>query len=226
MFFLLRFFHFHQHTVDEELDHESPHHHDHDHAGHDHDCGHHAHGHHAHAHQAHPLNSISWIGMLLGLGIHTLLDGDCASLNYSSRSRARTWSHRSGWFWRLSSSSSSQAARRDVVGILDASSRRFIDQDDARQFWLCLSGSTRGHDGRHFRQPNYRTRSIVCRSRLSIFSRVFLCIALSDLLPEMEFHSHHRLPLSVSLITGSPLLGDRLFRASAPSRCAFGRPTS
>ncbi len=31
---------------------------------------------------------------------------------------------------------------------------------------------------------------------------VFLCIALSDLLPEMEFHTHHRWALSASLVFG------------------------
>ncbi len=35
-----------------------------------------------------------------------------------------------------------------------------------------------------------------------LFGGVFLCISLSDLLPEMEFHSHNRIRLSVALILG------------------------
>lgn len=37
---------------------------------------------------------------------------------------------------------------------------------------------------------------------LAFSAGVFLCIALSDLLPEMEFHSHNRLPLTVALLLG------------------------
>ena len=37
---------------------------------------------------------------------------------------------------------------------------------------------------------------------LAFSAGVFLCISLSDLLPEMEFHSHSRIPLSVALLLG------------------------
>lgn len=37
---------------------------------------------------------------------------------------------------------------------------------------------------------------------LAFSAGVFLCIALSDLLPEMEFHSHSRIPLSIALLLG------------------------
>jgi zinc and cadmium transporter len=37
---------------------------------------------------------------------------------------------------------------------------------------------------------------------LAFSAGVFLCISLSDLLPEMEFHSHHRLLLSAALLGG------------------------
>ncbi|MEY4566138.1 MAG: hypothetical protein RLY14_1108 [Planctomycetota bacterium] len=39
-------------------------------------------------------------------------------------------------------------------------------------------------------------------SCLAFSSGLFLCIALSDLLPEMEFHSHNRLQLSGALFAG------------------------
>ena len=31
---------------------------------------------------------------------------------------------------------------------------------------------------------------------------MFVCIALSDLLPEVQFHAHDRVPLSLSLLVG------------------------
>jgi zinc and cadmium transporter len=37
---------------------------------------------------------------------------------------------------------------------------------------------------------------------LAFSAGTFLCIALSDLLPELQFHSHDRLPLSIALLTG------------------------
>lgn len=40
---------------------------------------------------------------------------------------------------------------------------------------------------------------------LAFSAGVFLCISLSDLLPEMEFHSHSRIPLSIALLLGIAL---------------------
>jgi len=42
----------------------------------------------------------------------------------------------------------------------------------------------------------------VVGSALAFSAGVFLCIALSDLLPEMEFHSHNRLRLTAALLVG------------------------
>jgi zinc and cadmium transporter len=42
-------------------------------------------------------------------------------------------------------------------------------------------------------------------SMLAFSAGVFLCISLSDLLPEMEFHSHHRVRLSIALLLGIAL---------------------
>ena len=48
-------------------------------------------------------------------------------------------------------------------------------------------------------------QGLLVGSMLAFAAGVFLCIALSDLLPEMEFHSHHRIPLSLSLLAGIAL---------------------
>jgi zinc and cadmium transporter len=42
---------------------------------------------------------------------------------------------------------------------------------------------------------------------LSFSAGTFLCIALSDLLPELQFHSHDRLKLSLALLAGVALMG-------------------
>ena len=41
---------------------------------------------------------------------------------------------------------------------------------------------------------------------LAFSAGTFLCIALSDLLPELQFHSHDRLKLSVALLAGFALM--------------------
>jgi zinc and cadmium transporter len=54
---------------------------------------------------------------------------------------------------------------------------------------------------------------------LAFSAGTFLCIALSDLLPELQFHSHDRLPLSISLLLGFALMaGAALAEPSPPAR--------
>ena len=47
--------------------------------------------------------------------------------------------------------------------------------------------------------------SLVIGAGLAFAAGAFLCIALSDLLPEVEYHSHDRLLLSAALLTGVAL---------------------
>lgn len=42
---------------------------------------------------------------------------------------------------------------------------------------------------------------------LAFSAGTFLCIALSDLLPELQFHAHDRLTLSIALLAGIALMG-------------------
>ena len=47
----------------------------------------------------------------------------------------------------------------------------------------------------------------ITAAALSFSAGTFLCIALSDLLPELQFHSHDRLKLSLALLSGVGLMG-------------------
>ena len=42
---------------------------------------------------------------------------------------------------------------------------------------------------------------VIC-SAMAFSAGVFLCISLSDLLPEMEFHAHNRVRLTAVLLAG------------------------
>ena len=45
----------------------------------------------------------------------------------------------------------------------------------------------------------------VVAGAMAFAAGVFICISLGDLLPEMEFHSHNRVPLTIALLTGIAL---------------------
>jgi len=60
---------------------------------------------------------------------------------------------------------------------------------------------------------------------LAFSAGTFLCIALSDLLPELQFHSHDRLPLSIALLTGFALMaGTALVEPSGHHEAAPATP--
>src|SRR5579862_6961431 len=48
-------------------------------------------------------------------------------------------------------------------------------------------------------------QSVIVGWALAASAGVFLCIALCDLLPEMDFHSHNRLRLTAALLAGLAL---------------------
>jgi zinc and cadmium transporter len=48
--------------------------------------------------------------------------------------------------------------------------------------------------------------SLVTGSALAFSAGTFLCIALSDLLPELQFHAHDRVKLSIALLAGFGLM--------------------
>lgn len=196
MFLLLRMFHFHDHGTAEVPD---PHGHDHDHDG----------GHCgpalvslevAHSHGAKPHRELSWMGVCFGLSVHSLLDGMAlgASMQAGSHSQGVMWVG-FGTFLAillhkpLDSVSIAVLMRegkcpsnwRLAVNLLYS----LMCPLGAIVFLLGFSGWT----GQHPEVVGYT---------LAFAAGVFLCISLGDLLPEMEFHSHHRIQLTAALLAG------------------------
>ena len=171
MFFLIRVFHFHQHGESE--------------AGHAHDT------HDQHEYVGHRLN---WLGVAIGLAIHTLIDGVALgaavlseqghefpglsifivillhkpldALSITTLMTSGGWSHRA----------------RQVVNTAFA--------------LMCPLGALVFCWG----VPSEDQRLIGCA--LAFSAGVFLCISLGDLLPEVHFHRHDRLKLSAALLLG------------------------
>jgi len=218
MFGMLRAFHFHHHSpVDmgefcHAQGHEGcSHEHDHDHSRHDHSHDHgggpaneraegggHSHGH------GTPGRDLSWIGVFLGLGVHTFLDGMAvaASVEADVSHGVTTGLLGLGTFlavllhkpldavsitWLMSTTGWPRWSRMCVNGAFAA---------------MCPLGVVLFVLGVH-RYAGQQATLIGCS--LAFAAGLFVCISLSDLLPEIEFHRHHRVRLSLALLAGVAL---------------------
>lgn len=203
MFLLERFFHFHQH--------ESP-----EHAGH-HDCcddgcsGHgdaKAHGHgHSHAHK-HPnpreqkaVSELGWMSAAIGLTLHSILEGvalAAAILGAAAHGEATALAGLSTFvvillhkpFDGLTVATLVRAAGRPAA-FAHAVNALFalVVPVGAAMLWFGVSQN--GAD--------------ILPYALAFSAGTFICIATSDLLPELQFHRHDRVGLSAALLVGLAL---------------------
>jgi zinc and cadmium transporter len=193
MFFVQRFFHFHHHDSAEG----DPEDCDHGHAevsGHDHD-----HPHHAHTLADKSAQHLSWVGTALGLTLHSLLDG--LALAASVEAGAHGHAQVAGFGVALvvilhkpfdalaistlmTAGGSSRLSRHVLNGLFALAS-----PVGAVLFYLGASEFA-----------NSDAAFLGCA--LAFCAGTFLCIASSDLLPELQFHSHDRFKLSVALLVG------------------------
>lgn len=202
-FFMLRMFHFHSHGPIEE---DAPHDHDHSH-DHDHDCGHH----HAHSHgHGHGLDApstlkgASWIGILLGLSLHTLLDGVALAANVQADA---LHIHDRGLFTLLGLGTFLGVALHkpldsmSITSLMAAGgwSRRSMQLVNLGYALMCPMGAFLFYFGI---QAYSGVQETIVAAALAMSAGVFICISLSDLLPEVQFHSHDRLKLSAWLLLG------------------------
>ncbi len=206
-FFMLRMFHFHSHEpieVDGDHDHDQAHDHDHDHA---HDCAHdHDHGGHDHGHGAAVDLSkrASWIGIFLGLSLHTLLDGVALAAAVQADAIHQQGNNAFALFGIgtfLGVVLHKPLDSLSITSLMAAGgwSRRSMQFVNFGYALMCPIGAGLFCLGI---QSFSGTRDVVVASALAMSAGVFLCISLSDLLPEVQFHSHDRFWLSAVLLLG------------------------
>jgi zinc and cadmium transporter len=191
MFFLQRFFHFHHHDSPEGdpedccQDHAAPDDHDHE--------------HHAHTLADKSAKQLSWVGTALGLTLHSLLDGLAlaAAVEAGLHDHARLAGlgvalvvilHKPFDAMAVSAlmtAGGSSRFSRHVLNWLFA----LVSPVGAVLFYL---GASQLAD----------SNAVFLGCSLAFCAGSFLCIASSDLLPELQFHSHDRLKLSIALIAG------------------------
>jgi zinc and cadmium transporter len=188
MFFLQRFFHFHHHDSPE---------------GDPEDCDAHDHVH-DHEHHAHTLadksaQQLSWVGTALGLSLHSLFDGLAlaASVAAGVHGHARFAGVGVALVVILHKPFDAMA----ISTLMTASgssrfSRHLLN-------WLFSLVSPVGAVLFYFGASQFAdSNAMLLGGALAFCAGTFLCIASSDLLPELQFHSHDRFKLSIALIVG------------------------
>jgi zinc and cadmium transporter len=204
MFFLQRFFHFHHHDLPEgdpedccHEEHAQNHEHGHDHP-HDHDHEHDHNHEHAHTLAEKSAQQLSWVGTALGLTLHSLLDG------LAMAAAVEATAHGQG----LAGIGTALAvilhkpfdAMAVTTLMTSGGSSRFSRQLLNVLFSLAtpLGVAVFYFGANHIAYDN----GTFLGCALAFCAGTFLCIASSDLLPELQFHSHDRTKLSIALLLG------------------------
>ena len=210
MFVLIRLFHFHNHepvsttstastTFSHGHDHDGDHSEDrqpveqHSETGKGHtaaECHSHGHGH-----------GVSWMGIALGLSLHTMIDGLALAASVQAdaqRSLAPTLLGL-GTFLAVVLHKPLDAVSITSLMVNSGWSRRAINLVNAGFALMCPLGAVLFLLG--ISQFAGLQREFL-GTALAFAAGVFICIALSDLLPEMEFHAHNKLQLTTALGLG------------------------
>jgi len=195
MFFLQRFFHFHHHDLPE---------------GDPDDCNEHDHedhGHHGHDHPPHGLTlaaksakQLSWIGTIIGLGLHSVLDG------LALAAAVETGAHDIGgglvgFGVALAVILHKPFDAMAVSTLMTVGGRSLFSRQLLNTVFALATplGVLLFHFGAHHLAES---NGIFLGCALAFCAGTFLCIACSDLLPELQFHSHDPFKLSLALLLG------------------------
>ena len=194
MFFLERFFHFHHHDAPDEAEVDS-------HEGHSH-AHDHAHGHDSCEMEHHSAHRFAWGGAAIGLLVHTIVEGIAlgAALRVDQQDQLIPWAG-AGTFLAillhkpfdsltigtLMAAGGWSPASRHLVNFLYA----MVVPCTVLAFYFGADQLGESHQ--------------FLGKALGFAAGAFLCIATSDLLPELQFHHHDRLALSIALVAGIAL---------------------
>lgn len=183
MFFIERFFCFHHHDVPQTDEHL------HDHVGGCHDQ--------AHQHDESATHDLSWSGAALGLALHSVLNG-VALAAAVEHGAADAWMAGFGTFLVIFLHKPFDAM---TIGMLMARGRSNMlwRQTVNALFSLAIP---LGALVFYFGLLPTGVGSTTVAYALAFSAGTFLCISLSDLLPELQFHQHDRVKLSCALLLG------------------------
>ncbi len=199
-FFLIRLFQFHQHGAAEHAANE--------------DARHHQHGHWSTADVGHASGMLShrmgWVGIFIGLSLHTLIDGVAVGATLSAEAHGGVWLPGLGVFLVVLLHKPLDAL--SVTSVMAASgwSVRSRQSVNAAFALMCPLGAAMVVVGAGL------GAGALIGCAMAFSAGTFLCISLGDLLPEVQFHKHDRLKLSAVLLAGIAVAyGIGLFESAA-----------
>ncbi|MCA9237161.1 MAG: ZIP family metal transporter [Planctomycetales bacterium] len=180
MFFIERFFCYHHHDLETEPDGSL----------HEHECSDHDHHHH----------DITWAGAALGLTLHSILGGVALAASVMHRHGTLPLAGLGTFLvillhkpfdsmtitMLMGRDKTSLPWRQGVNGLFSLAIPL-----GAAIFYLGVTGG--------------QTSGAVVPYALAFSAGTFLCVSLSDLLPELQFHDHDRVKLSLALLAGLAL---------------------
>ncbi len=180
MLLLLRLFHFHQH----DFSHEEHGHHDHP-VGSPEDANH----------------GLSWVGIAFGLGLHTLIDGVAlgAVMQGGDALLAGGGLLGLGVFLAILLHKPLDAMSISTIMAVGGWSPGARHVTNLAFALMCPLGALLFYFGVDLFSDD---SAQLVAGALAISAGAFICIALSDLLPEVHFHSHDRLVLTLAFLLG------------------------
>lgn len=193
-FFLIRVFHAHEHGAAEDSAASDPHcDHDHDHT--------HAHAMPAAAHSGRATHR--WLGIALGLSLHTLLDGVALAAGTLSDAAETNPPTLLGFAAFVGIVLHKPLDSLSITSLMVAHgwSRRARQAVNLGYALMCPAGAVLFMLG--VGASANQAQWLGCG--LAFSAGIFLCLALSDLLPELHFHAHDRLKLTGALLLGVSL---------------------
>jgi zinc and cadmium transporter len=185
MFFVERVFHFHHHDAPDDRPHE-----------HEHDA-HEPHRHHSQPHTT----KLTWGAALAGLALHSALDGIALAASVQAESESHAILAGSVVFGAIclhKPFDSLTLGTLMAVAGRPAGQRHLVNVLYAAAVPLGAIAYTMAAD-------RFSASSHLAGYVLAFSAGMFTCISTSDLLPELQFHSHDRFKLSVAFVAGISL---------------------
>jgi zinc and cadmium transporter len=201
MFFIERVFHFHHHDAPADTEEPSS---GHSHVLHDHHAGDHRHDHshaHGHTHGAGTKSKFTVLAAMTGLTLHSILDGVALAAGVAAERES--------------------AAHGALAGLAVFLVVVLHKPFDSMTLGALLAVRGRSASSRHGINVLYaitvpigvllfhagvdtagEAQQTVIGCALAFAAGTFLCISTSDLLPELQFHTHDRFKLSFALLLG------------------------
>lgn len=149
------------------------------------------------------VHQFSWTGLFGGLALHTLLDGVALAASV-----AADGVHDSSHLWLgfgtfLAVLLHKPLEAMSIVSVMQAARwpKKWVVVMNAAFSLMCPLGAVLFYFG----LQGVESQPLVVGIALGFSAGVFLCVALADLLPEVQFHSHDRVSLTLSLLAGVAL---------------------